>query len=62
MPALTETTVVLADDHNIVREGFALLCSENGMRVLGQCADGRAAFEMIDSLRPDFALLDLQMP
>jgi len=62
MPALPETTVVLADDHNIVREGFALVCSDNGMKVVGQCSDGRAAFEMIDSLRPDFALLDLQMP
>lgn len=62
MQTLLETTVVLADDHNIVREGFALVCSDNGMRVLGQCSDGRAAFEMINSLQPDFALLDLQMP
>ena len=62
MEAVPETTIVLADDHNIVREGFALVCSDNGLRVLDQCADGRAAFEMINSLRPDFALLDLQMP
>jgi DNA-binding NarL/FixJ family response regulator len=62
MQALPETTVVLADDHNIVREGFALVCSDSGLRVLDQCADGRAAFEMINSLRPDFAILDLQMP
>jgi DNA-binding NarL/FixJ family response regulator len=62
MEAQPETTVVLADDHNIVREGFALVCTQNGMRVLGQCSDGRAAFEMISSLKPDFALLDLQMP
>jgi len=60
--AAPETTVVLADDHTIVREGFALLCGQNGMRVLGHCSDGRAALEMIHSLRPDFALLDLQMP
>ena len=59
---MAETTIVLADDHQIVREGFALLCSQNGLRVVGQCSDGRAAFEMIHSLRPDFALLDLQMP
>jgi len=62
MQALPETTVVVADDHNIVREGVVLVCSDAGMRVLGQCADGRAAFEMVNSLRPDFALLDLQMP
>lgn len=55
-------TVVLADDHAIVREGIAALCASNGMTVLGQCSDGPAAFEMISNLGPDFAILDLQMP
>ena len=44
-------TAVLADDHNIVREGFAALCSLHGIRVLGQCADGGAAVETIASTR-----------
>ena len=57
-----ETTVVLVDDHAIVREGIAALCSANGMRILGQCSDGAAAIEMIDALKPDFAILDLNMP
>src|SRR6185295_17364203 len=57
-----ETTIVLADDHAIVREGIAALCSSNGMRILGQCADGQAAVEMIASHTPDFAILDLHMP
>src|ERR1039457_7614981 len=56
------TTVVLADDHHIVRDGFAALCQANGMRVLGQCSEGLAALEMILSLEPDFAILDLHMP
>ena len=56
------TTVVLADDHAIVREGIAALCASHGMRVLGQAADGGAAVEMITALRPDFAILDLHMP
>src|ERR1039458_556784 len=56
------TTVVLADDHHIVREGFAALCAVNGMQVLGQCSEGPAALEMILDLRPDFAILDLHMP
>jgi DNA-binding NarL/FixJ family response regulator len=55
-------TVVLADDHNIVREGIAALCAANGFRVLGQVSDGGAAVEMIESLQPDFAILDLHMP
>ena len=56
------TTVVLADDHAIVREGFASLCEASGMRVLGQCADGDSAIEMILTTEPDFAILDLHMP
>jgi DNA-binding NarL/FixJ family response regulator len=55
-------TVVLADDHTIVREGFAALCAAHGMQVLGQSSDGPAAVEMILSLQPDFAILDLHMP
>jgi DNA-binding NarL/FixJ family response regulator len=55
-------TVVLADDHAIVREGIAALCAENGMRILGQASDGPAALALIESTRPDFAILDLHMP
>jgi DNA-binding NarL/FixJ family response regulator len=55
-------TVVLADDHAIVREGFAALCTANGMTVLAECCDGQAAFETISALKPDFAILDLHMP
>jgi DNA-binding NarL/FixJ family response regulator len=55
-------TVVLADDHNIVREGIASLCAANGMRILGEVADGPAAIEMILERRPDFAIIDLHMP
>jgi DNA-binding NarL/FixJ family response regulator len=55
-------TVVLVDDHAIVREGLAALCAANGMTVLGQAGDGPSALETISSLKPDFAILDLQMP
>src|SRR6516165_1870371 len=61
-PLLAGITVVLADDHNIVRDGFAALCSLYGLRVVGQCADGRAAVDAIRSLRPDVAILDMNMP
>src|SRR5256885_12470744 len=57
-----QATVVLADDHNIVREGIAALCAANGMKILGQAADGPPAIEMIQELRPDFAIIDLHMP
>jgi DNA-binding NarL/FixJ family response regulator len=62
MQEIETTTVVLADDHAIVREGIAALCAANGMRILGQVADGAAAVQMIEELKPDFAILDLHMP
>jgi DNA-binding NarL/FixJ family response regulator len=62
MQELATTTVVLADDHVIVREGIAALCAAHGIRVLGQVADGAAAVEMIAALNPDFGILDLHMP
>jgi DNA-binding NarL/FixJ family response regulator len=55
-------TVMVADDHKIVREGIVALCATNGMQVLGELADGGAAIEMIHSKQPDFGFLDLQMP
>jgi DNA-binding NarL/FixJ family response regulator len=62
MPDPSATTVILADDHNIVREGIAALCGSFGMEVVGQCSDGEAALEIIRSLKPDFAVLDFHMP
>lgn len=56
-------SIVLADDHGIVREGIAAICeSKPEFNVVGQCSDGLAAFELITSLKPDFAVLDLNMP
>ena len=62
MQESTTTTLVLADDHAIVREGIAALCASNGFQILGQCAEGAAAVEMVLALKPDFAILDLHMP
>jgi DNA-binding NarL/FixJ family response regulator len=60
---MPRTTVVLADDHAIVREGLAALCAASPyLQVIGQCSDGEAAVEMIESLKPDVGILDLQMP
>ncbi|MCL4402039.1 MAG: response regulator transcription factor [Acidobacteria bacterium] len=54
---------MIADDHAIVREGIAALCAaQAGIEVAGQCADGHSAIDMILALRPDFAILDLNMP
>ena len=57
-----DTTVILADDHVIVREGIAALCASHELRILEQCSDGEAALEAILRLKPDLAILDLHMP
>jgi len=56
-------TLVLADDHGIVREGVAAFCSSRpDLKILGQSSDGSEAIELILALKPDFAVLDLNMP
>ncbi|PYT31791.1 MAG: DNA-binding response regulator [Acidobacteria bacterium] len=56
-------SIVLADDHSIVREGLAAFCENRAeLHIVGQSSDGLAAVEMIKSLTPDFAIIDLHMP
>lgn len=63
MPELQPISVIFADDHEVVREGLvALYSSDARLRVIGQCGDGLAALEMIQSRNPDFAVIDLNMP
>src|SRR4051812_12124445 len=58
-----EITVVIADDQEMVRAGFRLILdSVEGIRVIGEAADGRAAIELAQRLRPDVALMDIRMP
>ncbi len=57
------TTIVLADDHAIVRIGLrTLLSAEPGFKVVGEAIDGGVAIEMVRKLRPDMLVLDLMMP
>lgn len=63
MAADKEITVVLADDHNLIRSGLrAMLESEDGMRVIGEAADAAAAAKLTGDRRPDVLVLDLNMP
>lgn len=55
--------VVIADDHAIFRRGLAeLLCSEDGITLSGQAADGEEAMALILEKQPDIAILDISMP
>jgi DNA-binding NarL/FixJ family response regulator len=56
-------SVLLADDLTLVREGLAALCAAHAQyQIVGQCAEGTTALRMIESQRPDLAVLDLNLP
>lgn len=56
-------TVILADDHHLVRAGIrSLLESIDGVEVLADCGDGRQALDLIEKHRPEVAVLDIGMP
>jgi DNA-binding NarL/FixJ family response regulator len=57
------TTVVVADDQRVVREGLAtLLGLLPDVEVLGTASDGEEAVALVERLRPDVVLMDLRMP
>jgi DNA-binding NarL/FixJ family response regulator len=59
----TTTTIVLADDHHIVRQGLrALLEVENDLHVVGEAGDGLEAVQKVELLGPKVLVLDLMMP
>jgi len=57
------TTIVLADDHHMVRQGLrVLLDAESDFRVIGEAGDGLEAVQLVERLKPDVLVLDLMMP
>jgi two-component system, NarL family, response regulator NreC len=55
--------ILLADDHEVVRDGVrALLEKQIDMAVIGEAADGREAARMAEELRPDVVVMDVGMP
>jgi DNA-binding NarL/FixJ family response regulator len=55
--------IVIVEDHALVREGTAeLLQRDPGLRVLGQAGSAEEALELLSDLRPDIALVDVELP
>jgi DNA-binding NarL/FixJ family response regulator len=57
------TTIVLADDHALIREGLrAVLETEVDWSVVGEATDGQEALELVTQLQPDVLIVDLMLP
>jgi len=55
--------ILLADDHNLVREALAtLIQKQDGMEVVGQAEDGREVSQLAMDLHPDVIVMDVTMP
>jgi two-component system, NarL family, response regulator DegU len=60
---MKDIRLVIIDDHPLFRQGVAdALALEPGLHVIGQAADGRQGLELIHSLAPDIAVLDVNLP
>jgi two-component system, NarL family, response regulator NreC len=55
-------TVILGDDHPLVRQGVRRLLEGREFEILGEASDGLEVIELAQRLRPDIILLDLSMP
>lgn len=57
------TTILLADDHMVMRSGLRMLLEKNAdFEVVGEADDGRQAVKMAEELKPDVVVIDIGMP
>lgn len=57
------TSIVLADDHSLVRDGIrALLEGEDDLIVIGEVSNGQEAISMVQDKKPDLLIIDIRMP
>ncbi|MBI1936983.1 MAG: response regulator transcription factor [Ignavibacteriales bacterium] len=55
--------IILADDHPLLIQGLAqVLSKRDNLQIVGQAVDGENALDLIRNLKPDIAILDVQMP
>jgi DNA-binding NarL/FixJ family response regulator len=60
---MPNTTILLVDDHNIVRQGLrALLLAEQDFTIVAEAQTGREAVQLATRLRPEIVIMDLAMP
>ena len=54
--------IILIDDHTLFRRGIRSVLDEADYEVIGEAADGLSGVKLVEQLRPDLVLLDLDMP
>ena len=54
--------LLVADDHEVIRKGLAILLSGSGIEIIAEAANGKEAIEQAEKHRPDVILLDIRMP
>src|SRR5579871_6084369 len=60
---MSAITIVLADDHQLVRQGLrSLLNSEPDFSVVGEATDGREVLDLVERLQPSVLIVDVVMP
>jgi len=60
---MTQTRVLLADDHTLIRAGLRMVVdAQPDLSVVGEAEDGRAAVAMAQKLKPDVIVMDIGMP
>ncbi len=56
------TTVVLVDDHKLVRQAVKRALTDNGFSVIGEAGDGEEGIRLVDATSPQIVMLDITMP
>jgi DNA-binding NarL/FixJ family response regulator len=59
---IDEPRVLLVDDHDLFRTGLKTLLEEQGIRVVGEAANGQTALRLVSELAPEVVIMDLNMP
>jgi DNA-binding NarL/FixJ family response regulator len=60
---MSEITVLLVDDHSLVRKGFRRMLEDDAeIRVVGEAADGAEAVKLAEQLKPRVIVMDMAMP